>query len=47
MELKISDNMTVMQYASKFTELSRIVSESVPTERLKRRRFEEDLAFYI
>ena len=39
--------MIVMQYASKFTELSRFVSKFVLSERLKMRRFEEDLAFYI
>jgi len=47
MELKMSDTMTVMQYASKFTELSRFVPEFVSSERLKMRRFKEGLAFYI
>jgi len=47
MELKISSDMTVMQYASKFTELFRFVPEFVSSERLKMRRFEEGLAFYI
>jgi len=39
MELKMSGNMSVMQYASKFIELSRFVLEFVPSERLKIRRF--------
>jgi len=47
MELKMSGSMSVMQYASKFTELSRFVLEFVSCERLKMRRFEEGLAFYI
>ena len=47
MELKMSCTMTVMQYASKFTELSRFVPEFVSSKRLKMRRFEEGLAFYI
>jgi len=47
MELEMSGNMTVIHYASNFTELSRFVPEFVPSERLKIRRFEEGLAFYI
>jgi len=47
MELKMRGNMTVMQYASKFKELSRFIPEFVSSERLKMRRFEEGLAFYI
>jgi len=47
MEMKMSGIMTVIQYASKFTELSRFVSKFVSSERLKMRRFEEGLAFYI
>ena len=47
MEVKMSGNMTVMQYASKFTELSNFVLEFGSSERLKMRRFEEGLAFYI
>ena len=47
MELKMSGAMTVMEYASKFTELSRFVPEFVSSERLKMRGFEEGLAFYI
>ena len=47
MKLKMSDSMTVMQYASKFIELSRFVPEFVSSERLKMRRFKEELAFYI
>jgi len=46
-ELKMSGSLTVMQYASKFTELSKFISEFVSSERLKMRRFEEGLAFYI
>ena len=44
MELKMSDNINVKQYASKFNELSRFVPEFVSTERLKMRRFKEGLA---
>jgi len=47
MELKMGGNMNVMQYTNKFTELSRFVPEFVPSGRLKMRRFEESLAFYI
>jgi len=47
MEQKMSDTMIVMQYASKFTKLSRFVPEFVSSERLKMRRFEEGLTFYI
>ena len=47
MELKMSDIMTVLQHASKFTELSRFIPEFVSSERLKMRRFEEGLAFCI
>jgi len=47
MELKMSGTMTVMQYASKFTELSRFVPEFISSERLKMRRLVEGLAFYI
>jgi len=47
MELNMSGPMTMMQYASKFTELSRFVPAFVSFERLKMRRFEEFLAFYI
>ena len=47
MQLKISGNMIVMQYASKFIELSRVVPEFASSERLKMRRFGESLAFYI
>ena len=43
----MSGTMTVMQYASKFTELSRFVPKFVSSERLKMRRFEEGLAFYM
>ena len=47
MELKMSGTMTVMQYASKFTELSRFVPKFLSSEILKMKRFEEGLAFYI
>jgi len=47
MELKMSSNMTVVQYANKFTELSMFVPKFVSSERLKIRRFEEGLGFYI
>jgi len=40
-------NMTVRQYASKFTELSRFASDFVASEWMKMRRFEEGFAFYI
>ena len=47
MELRISGSMTIVQYASKFTELSRFVPKFVSSERFKMRRFEKGLAFYI
>jgi len=47
MELKMSGSMSVLQYARKFTELSRFVPKFVSSERLKMRRFKEGLAFYI
>jgi len=47
MELKISGSMTVLHYAHKFIELSRFVPKFVSSKRLKMRRFEEGLAFYI
>jgi len=43
----MTGNMTTMQYASKFIELCRFVPKFVSSERLKMRRFEEGLAFYI
>jgi len=43
----MSGSMTVMQYASKLAELSRFVQEFVSFERLRLRRFEEGLTFYI
>ena len=46
-ELKMTGSMTMMQYISKFIELSRFVLEFVSSKRLKMRRFEEGLAFYI
>jgi len=47
MGLKMSGTMTMMQYTSKFKELSRFVLEFVSSERLKMRRFKESLTFYI
>ena len=47
MELKISGNMSVIQYARKFTKLLRFVLDFVASKRMKMRRFEEGLAFYI
>jgi len=46
-EMKMSGTMTVMQYTSKFTELSRFAPEFVSSERLNMKRFEEGLAFFI
>ena len=43
----MSGNMTMMQYANKFTELLRFALDIVASERMKMRRFEECLAFYI
>jgi len=43
----MSGNMTVIQCTSKFTELSMFVLKFVSSERLKMRRFEEGLGFYI
>ena len=39
--------MTVIQYACKFTELSRFAPDFVAIEQLKMTRFEEGLGFYI
>jgi len=47
MELKMTGNTTVIQYASKFIELSRFAHDFVAFERMKMRRFEEGLAFSI
>jgi len=47
MELKTSGNMTVMQYARNFSELSGFTPGFITTERLKMRKFEEGLAFCI
>jgi len=46
-ELKMRSSMTVIQYTSKFTELSRFVPKFVSHKRLKIRRFQVGLAFYI
>ena len=43
----MTGNMTIIQYASKFTELSRFASDFAAFEWMKMRRFEEGLAFYI
>jgi len=43
----MSGSMTVIKYASKFTELSMVISEFVSSKKLKMRRFEEGLVFYI
>jgi len=43
----MSGSMTVMQYGSKFTKLPMFIPEFVSSKRLKMRRFEECLAFYI
>jgi len=43
----MSKNMSIMQYASKFIELSRFVPDFVAIERMKMRGFEEGLAFHI
>jgi len=47
MQLKVNGNMTMMQYASKFTELSRFVLELLSSKRLKMRRFKQGSAVYI
>jgi len=47
MELKMSGNMTEMQYARTSTEILRFAPDFVATEKMKMRRFEEGLAFYI
>jgi len=47
MEMKMSGNMTVMQYANKFTNLSRFVPKFMSSKRLNMRRFEDGLASYI
>jgi len=39
--------MTVIHYASKFTELSRFAPDVIASERMKMRTFEEGLTFYI
>jgi len=39
MKLKISDNMLVLQYASKSIELSKFVPGMVASERMKMKRF--------
>jgi len=41
----MSASMIVMQYACKFIELSRFVTEFVSPERLKIRRFEESFLY--
>ena len=41
MKLKMNGYMIMMQYASKFTKLSKFIPEFVLSERLKMRGFEE------
>jgi len=41
------ENMSVMEYANKFTKLSRFALEYVATDRMRMLRFEKGLAFYI
>jgi len=43
----MAGNITIMQYASKFTKLSQFILDFVAIERMKMRRFEEGLAFSI
>jgi len=43
----MSGNMTVMQYARKFMELSRFTPDFMGMERMKMRWFEEGLSFYV
>jgi len=43
----MTKNMTVMQYASKFTKLSRLVLDLIVFEMIKMTSFEEGLDFYI
>ena len=40
-------NLSVMEYANRFAELSRFASEYVTTDRMRMLRFEEGLAPYI
>ena len=47
MELKLTSNIIVIQYSSKFIELLRFVPKFVSFSRLKMRRIEEGLAFEI
>ena len=46
-ELRMTGSMTIMQYAIKFTKLSRIVFELLAYKRMNMKRFDEGLAFYI
>jgi len=47
MDLRISCNTTLMQYASNFTELSRFVPDFVASERMKMMMSEKGLVFYV
>ena len=47
MESKLSGNITMIQYASKFAELLRFIPKLMASERIKMRRFEEVLAFHV
>jgi len=40
-------NMTVMQYASKFAKLSRFIPYFIASKKMKIKRFEDGLVFYI
>jgi len=41
------ENISVMEYANKFTKLSKFAPEYVATDRMRMLRFEEGLALYI
>jgi len=45
MELRMTGHMKVIQYASKFIELSRCPPDFVASERMMMRKFKEGLAF--
>jgi len=47
MQLRMGGSMMVMQYANNFIELSRFVNAFMSSERLKMRRFQDDLPFCI
>jgi len=39
--IKMSDNMLMMQFASKFAELTRLIPDFIASEKIKMRRFDE------